>query len=262
MGKIAFPALVALLIIAFASAEESGTAFQLPGLYEFESNFTLETIDVPTDPGPIFSSWVDPGKQLIAQIPLSTSTVSKVVCMPPTKDQMCVCSVYDNYIDPARKLNLSQVKCVFFPEVGGKYRINVESKLQNAYGNLTIEMKAGKPPVIVPEIRQQTIPEWLIRFAMIFVILVILSYLVYFLYKLRMRKRDAMNVLYEERQKIEDEMKVLRYRFFKREIDAATYNSLFKQKESELATANERILKSMKPRKGKLPVESKEKAGN
>ncbi|MFH1443477.1 MAG: hypothetical protein ABIG96_05570 [Candidatus Micrarchaeota archaeon] len=245
---------LAILLASFAhSAEEPLSEENLfpPSYEELMNNMTQifaienETLGL----APYFNNdVVESDSILSAEIPLSISAreITTFQCIGPTIGQKCECQPNINKNRP------DEMYCEFRPPVSGYYYIYIESKTRNAYGNFTINLEKGKPPVVIMPERGGISTE-LVRFALIFAFLTVFSYVAYFAYKFAMRKRDAMNRLYDARQKTEDDMKVLRYRFFKREIDANTYNTVFKQKEQELAVINGRILKSLKSREKKKP---------
>ncbi|MEK6954925.1 MAG: hypothetical protein AABX01_07980 [Candidatus Micrarchaeota archaeon] len=239
--------LAIVLINSFPVFSQTPDDYSLPSAEELFSNSTPLFIDLLNDPSPVYNmQLVDPGKTLVALIPVNASYLSKIQCIAPEKSQQCECVSVENIQNPQSDLSFAQFKCTFFPEVDGTYKINVESEY--GYGNFTMTLSEGAKPDLKSHAPKNDIPDWLWRFAVIFVILIAVSYASYFLYKLMMRKRDALRALQDQRQKIEDDMKVLRFRFFKREIDANTYGALFKQKEKELADMNEKILKKMKPK--------------
>ncbi len=240
-------ALLALLSLVYAQGPTDDEPFQLPSVEELAGNVSTQIITVPENPGPLYSGEVDIYKELIAKIPTNVKSLSKAVCIPEIKSQTCSCIIAENLADS----NLAQFKCTFFPPVRGTYKLNIESEKSKAYGNFSIEMIAGQLPILKQEVKQETISPGLLLFAISFAAIAVFAYLLYFAYKFYNRKRDALQALYEQRQKIEDDMKVLRYRFFKREIDANTYNAVFKQKEIDLASVNRQIIGKLKPKNEK-----------
>lgn len=205
---------------------------------ELMGNVSTSLITVPQE-GLLYTKNVDPSEEFIAIIETSSKSLSGVVCIPQAKKKSCNCSV----LEPKK-----DVRCAFGKPPAGIYRINLESSFEKAIGNFTMELTDGMPPTLRQEVRQETIPLWLLQLALSFAAISLLSYAIYFLYKFSRRKKDALNSLYEQRNKVEDDMKVLRYRFFKREIDNPTYNSLFQQKENELAVVNDKIVLMLKTR--------------
>ncbi len=238
----------ALLLLSVRAASPSEEPFAPPTLEELSGNATF--IHIPDDPGPLYKSEVVREQQMVAEIPLNISELSRVFCIPPDDSHTCSCEILPN--NYARQgMDFAQMRCTFEPPVEGLYRVNAESSRYGAHGNFTIIMAEGQIPQVAEEIRQSSVPSGLMLFAVSFLIIAVLSYAIYFVYKFAMRGRDAMNALYDARHKTEDDMKVLRYRFLKREIDANTYNEVFKQKEQELAVINERITQALRGQKKK-----------
>lgn len=230
------------LLVALSSGQQSGEGFQVPIGSESKGNVTTDIISVTQNNPPYYSmAVVSPDQPLIALIPTSVDKLSRIECIPP-QNRQCDC-----FITPE---NPGEFRCQFPIPVEGEYSLNLESDEYKAYGNFTLSLIRGEAPHLEQVVRQETITSSALLFAISFAVISVVAYLAYFAYKIANRKRDAMNSLYDQRKKLEDDLKVLRYRFFKREIDATTYNSLFKQKEQELSELNELILKSMKPQKG------------
>ncbi|HLC47535.1 MAG TPA: hypothetical protein VJI13_00535 [Candidatus Norongarragalinales archaeon] len=223
-------------------------------------NTSLAEFGLPEFPLPLFnlseSGVVVPENRLVALIPLNVSSISSVKCESPTPRQLCACKPDESYMNESTGETFVQIKCEFFPNVAGEYVIYAVSGKGDSYAKLQLSLIEGEPPRFTVQKKFSSIPDWLRDLAISFAVILIASYVAYFIYKLATKKRDALNALYEQRTKTEDDMKVLRYRFFKREIDANTYNSLFKQKEQELALVNEAILKRLKPKKLLRTVEA------
>ncbi|MEK6842870.1 MAG: hypothetical protein AABY04_00110 [Candidatus Micrarchaeota archaeon] len=223
-------------------------------LKAISGNISSNIIVIPETPGPQFDRSVIPTEKLILDSAVSVSELSNVICIPPNTGQSCSCKIAVNF-EP-EGANLAQFRCIFLPLVSGTYLINVESDKKKAWGNFSIDMRPGEVPQVEQKLLQNSFGELI--FSLIFLGMIICSYLFYFFYKILNRKRDALNKIYDERQKIEDDMKVLRYRFFKREIDATTYNSVFKQKEKELSDINDKIVATIKSKKGAIQTPASE----
>ncbi|MBI5224747.1 hypothetical protein HY989_02665 [Candidatus Micrarchaeota archaeon] len=218
-------------------------------------NVSSSVIVIPENPGvylePAIVEYNNVNK---FEASVSVSELSNVICISPETSPECYCKIIENF-EP-QGVNLAQFQCEFRPPVSGTYQINLESSKKMAWGNFSVIMRPGEAPIIEQKIPQNQFGEMI--FAIIFLGMIVCSYLFYFFYKLVNRKRDALNKVYEERQKTEDDMKVLRYRFFKREIDVNTYNSVFQQKEKELADINDKIVALIKSKKGAMKTPASE----
>ncbi|MFH0971090.1 MAG: hypothetical protein V1835_00835 [Candidatus Micrarchaeota archaeon] len=237
--------LVLFLVSAYSVALETPTPEVLQPITVEEITGNVST-NIIAATEILFNENVSSSKKFHVLVSTTVKELGKVICLPP-QGKSCDCQIEDP----------GAFSCNFYPTATGVYRINMESQARMAYGNVTIELINGRAPILKQEVREETISLGTMLFALSFAVIVVLAYVAYFVYKLMMRKRDALNALYDQRRKVEDDMKVLRYRFLKREIDANTYNAVLRQKEQELAGVNEKIVKMLKSKQKSLNAEGK-----
>ncbi|MFH1199581.1 MAG: hypothetical protein V1708_00780 [Candidatus Micrarchaeota archaeon] len=133
----------------------------------------------------------------------------------------------------------SGFSCQFSPPVKGTYSLLFSS--ENLSSIYFLELEPGKQVALTSVLESEPASNRLIFYAMAFLGIAFLAYLLYLAYRRLTGKKRGVRRLITRRIEIEHDMEALRYRYMKREIDEITLAQLMQQKKLELIALNAEI---------------------